>query len=84
MVRCDLHFWDADNTPQELTSPHTKGTSAVQFIITSNITIHTLNELRAAYVNVFSCKPFDEKVAEELTWRFFGAKSHHIRFIERD
>jgi S-adenosylmethionine/arginine decarboxylase-like enzyme len=49
MTQCDLHFWDdVGVTPEEQqTSPHTKGTSAVQFILTSTIVIHTL-DLRGA------------------------------------
>ncbi len=58
MQRCELHFWDDVGVPPEeqQTSPHTKGTSAVQFILTSTIVIHTLELLKAAYINIFSCK----------------------------
>ena len=49
MERCDLHFWDDEGIPAEeiRTEPEVVGISAVQFIITSNITIHTLTKLRA-------------------------------------
>ena len=42
MKREDLHFWDDVGLPEEdrQTSPHTQGTSAVQFILTSSIVIH--------------------------------------------
>ena len=85
MQRCKLCFWDDVGVPEEekQTSPHTKGTSAVQFILTSNITIHTLDLLGAAYVNIFSCKPYDEKVAEQITKEWFGAKECRSHFIER-
>ena len=85
MERCELHFWDDVGVPLEerQTSPHTKGTSAVQFILTSTIVIHTLDMLKAAYINIFSCKPFDRKVAEELTRQWFGAKECRSHFIER-
>ncbi len=75
MQRCDLHFWDDLETPEDekQTEAHTKGTSAVQFILTSNITIHTLDEMRAVYLNIFSCKYFDsDKVAGFTKW--FGGK----------
>ncbi len=73
MTRCDLHFWDDLDVPedQKQTSPKTKGTSAIQFIITSNITIHTLDLLKQVYVNIFSCKEFDEYIAADFTERFF-------------
>ena len=85
MEREDLHFWDYDGVPAEEISneAHLSGTSAVQFITTSNIVIHTLDLLGAVYVNIFSCKSFDKKVAEKLTKEFFGAKEIKIHFIER-
>ncbi|MBC8481095.1 MAG: S-adenosylmethionine decarboxylase [Planctomycetes bacterium] len=85
MKRCDLHFWDDVGVPPEKrqTLPHTKGTSAVQFILTSTIVIHALDLLKAAYINIFSCKPFDRQVAEELTKKWFGAKECRSHFIER-
>ena len=45
MVREDLHFWDYEGMPEEEIpkDSHLLGTSAVQFISTSNIVIHTLN-----------------------------------------
>lgn len=85
MKRCKLCFWDDVNVPEEerQVSPHTKGTSAVQFILTSNITIHTLDLLNAAYINIFSCKAFDEKLAEKITKEWFGASECRSHFIER-
>jgi S-adenosylmethionine decarboxylase len=85
MQKCERYFWDDVDVPEDEKEilPHTKGTSAVQFIITSNITIHTLDLLKAVYVNVFSCKPFDRDVAEKITKEWFGAKECRARFIER-
>ena len=85
MKRCDLHFWDDLGIPPEdrQTSPHTKGTSAVQFILTSTIVVHTLDLLEAVYINIFSCKPFDRKVAEKITKEWFGADEYKAHFIER-
>ncbi len=85
MKRSDLHFWDDVGLPPEKcqTQPHTKGTSAVQFILTSTIVVHTLEMLKAVYVNIFSCKGFDEKVAEKITKEWFGANGCVSHFIER-
>ncbi len=56
MKRADLHFWDYDDEEEkEAAPPHLAGTSAVQFITTSNITIHTLDKLKAVYLNIFTC-----------------------------
>ena len=85
MERCDLHFWDDEGLPADQcqTNPKTKGTSAVQFIITSSIVIHALDMMEAAYINIFSCKPFDADAAARFTQKFFGAKEVHRHEVVR-
>ena len=85
MEKADVHFWDDVGVPPEerQTSPQTKGTSAVCFILTSTIVVHTLDLLEVVYVNIFSCKAFEPKVAEEFTVDWFKAESSHATFIER-
>ncbi len=85
MQREDLHFWDDVGVSEEdkQTSPHTQGTSAVQFILTSSIVIHALDQLRAVYINIFSCKAYDPKVAEQFSVEWFGATDCSARFIDR-
>ena len=85
MQREDLHFWDDVGLSEEdkQTSPHTQGTSAVQFILTSSIVIHTLDQLQAVYINIFSCKVYDPKVAEKFSVEWFGATDCSARFIDR-
>ncbi len=85
MKREDLHFWDDEGLSEEdrQTSPHTQGTSAVQFILTSSIVIHTLDQLKAVYINIFSCKEYDPKVAEKFSVEWFGATECSARFLDR-
>lgn len=85
MERCDLHFWDDVGVPEEerQTSPKTKGTSAVQFILTSTIVIHTLDLMKAAYVNIFSCKEFDTDEAAKFTANWFGSKDWTANVVIR-
>ena len=85
MEKCEVHFWDDVDVPKEeqQTMPHTKGTSAVCFILTSTIVIHTLDLLGAIYVNIFSCKPFDPEVATEFVIERFKAVSCNKTFIDR-
>jgi S-adenosylmethionine/arginine decarboxylase-like enzyme len=61
MEQCDLHFWDDVGVSEDecQTDPNLKGTSAVQFIMTSSIVIHCLDLLGTVYLNLFSCKDFD-------------------------
>ncbi len=85
MRRDKLYFWDDVGIPKEdkQTSPKTKGTSAVQFILTSTIVVHTLDLLNSVYVNIFSCKSFDRKVAEKITKDWFESKKGRTYFMER-
>ena len=73
MEACKVTWWDDLHTPdaEKQTLPHTTGTSAVQFILTSSIVIHTLDILERAYINVFSCKDFDEELAKQFTVKYF-------------
>jgi S-adenosylmethionine/arginine decarboxylase-like enzyme len=85
MVQCERYFWDDIGVPveEQQTSAHTKGTSAVQFILTSSIVIHTLELMNAAYINIFSCKDFDAKLAEKLTCKWFNSSSCKSTIVER-
>ena len=79
------YWWDDVGVEPEdqQTSPHTKGTSAVQFILTSTIVIHTLDLMGSVYVNIFSCNDFDPEVAKDFTAQWFNGKVVNLHFIER-
>lgn len=85
MERCDLHFWDDVGVPEEdqQSHPKTKGTSAVQFILTSTIVIHTLDLMKAAYVNIFSCKEFNPDEAAQFTAKWFGSTEWTANVVTR-
>ncbi len=85
MERCELHFWDDVGVPEEERQTHrkTKGTSAVQFILTSTIVIHTLDLMNAAYVNIFSCKEFDTDEAAKFTAKWFGSRDWTANVVIR-
>ena len=81
----DRHFWDDEGLLPEhcQTNPKTCGVSAVQFILTSTIVVHTLTKLNAVYVNIFSCKDFDEDAANRFTIQWFRARQHHSTSVAR-
>ena len=86
MQLAEIHFWDDLDTPEEekQTEDHTIGTSAVCFILTSSIVVHTLDRLERVYVDLFTCKPFDPKVAEEFVVNWFSCKDlRQSSFLER-
>ena len=70
-----LTFWEYDNEEEwEEAPPHLKGISGVQFISTSNVTIHALDEMKRVYLNIFSCKDFKSSIAKEYATEYFGGK----------
>ena len=85
MERQDLHFWDDLDTPEDekQVEPHLVGTSAIQFILTSNITIHTLDLLKRVYINVFSCKDFESVIVTKCATHWFLGIVVSMREIRR-
>lgn len=85
MERCDLHWWDYKDYPEEYVNApaHLKGTSAIQFIKTSNITIHALDVSGNIYLNIFSCKDFDVTEAQQFTLGWFCGKIVQRKVINR-
>lgn len=85
MERCELFWWDDLETPEDEkeTEPHLVGTSAVQFIKTSNITIHTLDIMKRVYLNLFSCKDFDADIVIKFSEEWFCGQSVNTNTIRR-
>lgn len=85
MTRGGLHFWDYEDGPEgKANAPdHLAGTSAVQFITTSDIVIHTIDRLQECYINIFTCKAFDQKMACDFTVDYFEAKFSEVTTITR-
>ena len=85
MKRCKLSWWDDYGlAPEECqTEPHLKGISAIQFILTSNMTIHTLDLLESTYINIFSCKDFDADAAMKFSADWFKGEIINSHVIER-
>ena len=81
----ELYFWDDCGVSKDKrqTSQKTKGTTAIQFILTSNIVIHTLDLLEAVFINIFSCKEYNTVLAEDFTVSFFKAKRHRSEIVKR-
>lgn len=86
MEKGDLHFWDDVGVPEDecQTDPNTKGTSAVQFIMTSSIVIHTLDLLGTVYLNLFSCKVFDVNETMQFVERWFDGEIVQATEVDRE
>ncbi len=61
----------------------TEGYSLVQLIETSLISGHFANESNRAFIDIFSCKPYDPDKAAEFTKEFFGGKSYRLNVLLR-
>lgn len=84
MERCDLHFWGYDTEEEKNEAPdHLAGLSAVQFIMTSNITIHTLDKIGEIMINVFSCKYFHHGQVRHFTMKFFNGIVQNESIVHR-
>ena len=85
MEACDLHFWDYHGYAKEYEDApdHLKGTTAIQFISTSNITIHCLDVLKSVYLNIFSCKNFDRLKAMNFCKDYFEGRFKGYHFLTR-
>jgi len=86
MERTDLHWWDYEDDNQEdydNAPPHLKGTSCVQFISTSTIVIHSLEDLKKVFINIFSCKNFNANATAEFIQNYFGGNVITKEVIER-
>lgn len=59
------------------------GYSAVQLISTSNICAHFSEDTNSAYIDIFSCKPYDPQDALELCLEVFGGDVRKFEVIQR-
>jgi S-adenosylmethionine/arginine decarboxylase-like enzyme len=66
-------------TPTEENS----GYSLMQMIMTSNITAHFVNSNNSAYIDVFSCKEFDNDTVIKIVNKFFSPRKIRTTFITR-
>jgi len=76
MTRTEVHVWeyfdDPDKDPEEFY--HLEGISLIQFIKTSNITVHTFYNSLSVSLNIFSCKDFNEIEATEFCRKWFNGE----------
>jgi len=82
MVRAKLVWWDygTDEKSKAEAPAHLKGVSMVQFIETSTIVVHTLDDLKAVYVDLFSCGEYDGQKAADFIAEYF--KGEIVTFSE--
>jgi len=63
--------------------PEDKGITGVVIIAESHISIHTFQEKGYAFIDLFSCRPFEIEVAADYLVKAFGAKKVQKNILER-
>lgn len=59
------------------------GYSMFQLIETSCISAHFANDTNTSYIDIFSCKGYDPKVAAEFTKKFFEGGNMRVNVVNR-
>jgi len=61
-----------------------RGVTAIQFITTSHISIHSDSDKMSAYIDIFSCAPYQHVTALKLIQKTFEPKSMGYKWLYRD
>jgi S-adenosylmethionine/arginine decarboxylase-like enzyme len=63
---------------------NTSGYTMVQLIHTSNIILHACDHSQDIYLDVFSCKDFDEHIALGIVHKYFKPTSVKVTILDRN
>lgn len=74
MVRGPVKIWGNNKELGTMHDPKADGLSCIQFIMTSSILCHAIDELNKVFINIFSCEEFDSDKAEKFALDWFGGK----------
>ena len=85
MTPAKLVWWDygTDDEAKAEAPAHLKGVSLVQFIETSTIVVHTLDDLGAVYLDLFSCKDFNTLKVGQFAKDYFQGEVVTLNTVER-
>jgi S-adenosylmethionine decarboxylase len=68
----DMNVLAGPMVTEEAGEPQKSGISGVIILYESHAAIHTYSNLREAFLDVFSCKPYDVTRVEGVMKRYFG------------
>lgn len=74
MKRGPNYVWGDDNELGTMHNPKADGISCVQFLYSSSITMHAIDELQKVFINVFSCKTFDSEIVKKFVEEKIGGQ----------
>jgi S-adenosylmethionine/arginine decarboxylase-like enzyme len=64
--------------------PDKEGFSLYQLIVTSNISAHFVDASRQIYLDVFSCKEFEQETVKQIVEKYFSPSRMKLNFIYRN
>lgn len=64
--------------------PDKEGFSLYQLIVTSNISAHFVNSSRQIYLDVFSCKEFEQEIVKQVVEKYFLPTHIKLNFLHRN
>jgi len=64
--------------------PDKEGFSLYQLIVTSNISAHFVDASRQIYLDVFSCKEFEQETVKQVVKKYFSPRRMKLNFIYRN
>ena len=83
MTRGPIYLWGDDKALGTMHDPKADGISVCQFLHSSSITIHAIDEYHKVFVNVFSCKAFDAGTVVKFAKENVGGKIASFHDIRR-
>ena len=87
MKRGPFHLWGEEKDLHKAKTGEgaikADGISCVQFLYSSSITIHALDEINKVFINVFSCNKFDVKKARAFAEKNINGKIVSVHNIIR-
>jgi S-adenosylmethionine/arginine decarboxylase-like enzyme len=64
--------------------PDKEGFSLYQLIVTSNISAHFVDQHRQIYLDVFSCKEFNQETVKHVVEKYFMPSRIKLNFLYRN
>lgn len=79
MKRGPSYVWGEEKELRTMKNPKADGISCCQFLYTSSITLHFIDELNKVFINVFSCRNFDAEKVKKYAMENLNGKivSYH-------
>jgi S-adenosylmethionine/arginine decarboxylase-like enzyme len=66
------YIWGEEKKLTAYKNPKVDGLSCIQFLYSSSIVLHAIDELGKVFINIFSCKKFDAEHAKNFAIENFG------------